>query len=317
MPELFFGYVPNPEATEAFCATLPPVYGEQIADVVAKDENEDALNYRALTACLIRQGLKHKLKDRDGKPCIVSTQQGSIGSCVGNAEARDLDALAAIEIELGGESEFFKTTFSPDGLYGLGREIGNMLGPRDGLYGSAIAKAVREWGTLHQMPYDSVDLSTYTVERCRKYGRYGVGDALKQIAKEHLCVHAARVNSGDEGWSLIGSGYTINQCSNIGWQGDRDSEGIIKRSGSWAHSMAATSRRTTSGGNRIVLIHNSWGNDWAKGPYWEDMPWGSFWISLSDFDAAIRQNDSFAHAKYDGFMARTLPPDLGAAAFLG
>jgi hypothetical protein len=124
------------------------------------------------------------------------------------------------------------------------------------------------------------------------------------------------VKSAEEGWALLGAGYTVNMCSSLGFQGSRDQEGIIRRRGSWSHSMAVTSRRTTQSGARLVLVHQSWGDDWTGGPYWQDMPWGSFWIHLEDFDAAIRQGDSFAHARYQGFKPRRLP-DFGTKEYLG
>ena len=316
MAEHYFGWVPNPAATAAFVARLPTIYRDQIAEVCAADDDRDALNYRALTACLRTARLNHWLRERDGVACVRSLDQGPVGSCVGNAEARLLDVLAAIEIIIGGEHEEFRATFSADGLYGLGREKGNMLGPFDGLYGSAMADAVREWGTLHQLVYGGIDLRRYDPNRCREYGRFGVPPELKTRAAEHRVVHTALVNNAKEGWALLGAGYTINMCSSLGFQGKRDQEGVIERRGSWSHSMAVTSRRTTQKGDRVVLVHQSWGDDWTEGPYWEDMPWGSFWIRLKDFDAALSQGDSFVHAQYQGFMPRKLP-DFGTREFLG
>jgi hypothetical protein len=114
----------------------------------------------------------------------------------------------------------------------------------------------------------------------------------------------------------LGAGYTINMCSSLGFSGRRDAEGIIRRRGSWSHSMAVTSRRTTASGNRLVLVHQSWGDNWTDGPYWQDMPWGSFWIHIEDFGVAVRQRDSFAHASYQGFLPRQLP-DFGTKEYLG
>lgn len=304
------GWEPNPAATEAFVARLPRVYGDQVEELIAQDNDADALNYRALASCLAKEpSLAHWLDERDGVKCVVSRQQGNIGSCVGAAEARLLDVLAAFEI-VAGDREEFPACFSHEGLYGLGREKGNMLRPGDGLYGSAIAEAVSQWGTLHELVYNNIDLRKYSPTRCREYGRVGVPRSLKDIAGEHKVGHVTRVTRAEQGWALLGSGYPINMCSSLGWVGNRDSEGIIRRRGSWMHSMAVTSRRTTKNGARVVLVHQSWPLSWAKGPYWEDMPWGSFWIHLADFDAALKQGDSFAHSSYDGFKKRSLP-DLG------
>ncbi len=310
-----FGYVPNPAATEAFIARLPKVYGEQVAALPAKDDGKDALNYRALVTCLKRSGLTQHLRDRDGVACLKSRNQGNVGSCTGNAEATDMDVLAGVEIAIAGENEEFRAMASAAALYALGREKANMLRGGDGCYGSALADAVREWGTLHEMPYPGLDLTGYTADLARRLGKHGIPADLKPVAAEHKCLHTANVKTAEEGWSLIGSGYTVNICSMVGFQGKRDAQGVIRRRGSWAHSMAVTSRRTTSAGTRLVLVHQSWGDDWTDGPYWEDMPWGSFWIVLEDFAAVLAQGDSFAHARYEGFQPRALP-DFGAGDYL-
>lgn len=192
MPEQF-GWMPNLAATERFVASLPAIYGDQVAMLAAGDDGRDALNYRALATCLQRAGLTAWLKQRDGVACVRSLNQGPVGTCVGNAEARLLDVLAAIEIAIGNEPEEFVATFSPEGLYGLGREKGNMLSHHDGLYGAAIADAVRQWGTLHQVVYGNIDLRKYDPDRCRDFGYRGVPAELKPLAAAHLVVHTARV----------------------------------------------------------------------------------------------------------------------------
>ena len=306
------GWTPNPAATEAFVASLPTVYNDQIEQLIAEDDGEDRFLYRALTQAILEsdvEALRGKwLVKRDGKWVLHSRNQGPVGSCVGVAQARVMDLTAAIEIILKKDMESLPALFSGEGLYGLGREIGNMLGPGDGLYGSAIAKACREWGTLHELVYDDVDLRNYSASRCRDYGRRGVPDRLKPIAKEHRSLHTASVKSAEEVWSLVGQGYVINQCSNLGWQSRRDSEGVAARRGSWSHSMClGGARRTTSKGDRVVLIMNSWGDNWLDGPYHEDQPYGSFYAHLKDIDRAIRQGDSFTFSSYEGFPPRKLP----------
>ncbi len=147
-------------------------------------------------------------------------------------------------------------------------------------------------------------------------GYSGVGNALKAEAVQRKCGSAVRVKSAQEAWSLIGNGYPINVCSGQGFSKQRDSEGVCRPSGGWNHSMAVIGRRTTSDGRKLFLIWNSWGDNWASGPYWQDMPEGSFWIEWKVMDSMLSRGDSFAYGTLDGFRGRDLD-GLGTKDYLG
>lgn len=311
------GWIPNPRATEEFCRTLPQVYSEQVEELVKQDNDRDALLYRPLTLCLKKAGLdKRWLKKRDGIDCVRSYDQGSVGSCTGNATAQAINVLSAVEIVLLDKFHDFRATCSADGVYGLGREAAGMLGRGgDGCYGSAMAKAVMNMGTLYCLRYENVDLTEYDQTRCRQFGRNGVGEALKIEARKHLVKSTVRVKDAESAWSLLGNGYPINVCSNVGFKTRRDKEGICQPAGSWNHSMAVIARRTTKSGNRIFIILNSWGDNWNAGPYWEDMPWGSFGVEFSVFDRMCRQGDTFSYSELEGFVPQSLD-DFGTKEYL-
>ena len=112
------------------------------------------------------------------------------------------------------------------------------------------------------------------------------------------------------------NGYPINVCSSQGFAKQRDSEGVCRPSGSWSHSMSIIARRTTNNGRKLFLIWNSWGDNWCSGPYWEDMPFGSFWADYNVVDGMLSRGDSFAYSELDGFPARNLP-DYGSKEYLG
>ena len=112
--------------------------------------------------------------------------------------------LAAIEIAIGNERESSARTFSPEGLYGLGREKGNMLRPGDSLYGAAIAGAVAsgERSTRWSMATWTCALIAPPAAVTMAAGAYG--ERSTASAAEHRVTHAARVNSAEEGWALSG-----------------------------------------------------------------------------------------------------------------
>lgn len=312
-----FGYVPNPEATKQFVSSLPPLYGEQVKELIATDNNADALLYRALTPSLENCGRSDWLKARGSWKVVRSYNQGSVGSCVGNACACVLSTLNGVQVVVLMLPQEFTAMHNADAMYGLNREAAGMLGRSgDGCYGSAAAKSIQNLGTLYQLQYGSVDLRQNQPSRAKQYGTRGVGDALKAEAAKHKCASATQVKSAQEAWSLIGNGYPINVCSNQGFSKQRDSEGICRPSGNWAHAMSVVGRRTTSGGKKLFLIWNSWGDNWASGPYWEDMPEGSFWVEWNIMDSMLSRGDSFAYGGLEGFKRQGLE-NLGTKEYLG
>lgn len=312
-----FGYVPNKKATSDFVSGLPSIYGQQVADLVAGDANEDALLYRALVPSLERSGQMQWIVQRGEWKVVRSYNQGNVGSCVGNATAACLSVLNAVECVIKNESQEFTAMHSADGCYGLCREAADMLGMKgDGCYGSAAARAMKNLGTLYCIEYANADLRINDPNRAKQYGYNGVGASLKKDASDRKIVSATLVKTAKEAWSLIGNGYPINVCSGQGFSTTRDAEGICKPKGTWYHSMAVIARRTTADGRKLFLVWNSWGDNWCNGPYWQDMPEGSFFVEWSIMDKMLAVGDSFAYSGLEGFPKRTLA-DLGTKEYLG
>lgn len=304
-----YGYVPHPDETAKYCESLPP-FGDAVARAVAEDNNQDSFLYRPLVYCLSNcdEQTQARWLIKDGEYIrLKSYNQGSIGSCVGNAEGMCLSLTAALDIIERNEPESFKYMASAEACYGFSREVGGMLGRGDGSYGSAAAKADCDIGTLWQTNYlANYDLTEYSVSRCREWGYSGVPRELKSLASEHKLFSSYRVNNADEAWGLIGAGYPINQCSGLGWSSTRDNEGACRQTGSWAHSMCICGRRTTQAGNKLFLIINSWGDGWCKGSLFEDQPPGSFYASYESIDSAMKQNDSFVKININGIQRKQI-----------
>jgi hypothetical protein len=325
-----FGWVPNKSETERFVLGLPVIYETQISELVAQDTHEDKLLYRSLLIGVRDYNQNQWVKTRNGQPVLRAYNQGPVGSCVGNATAACLSILNALECYVNKKPFEFTSMHSADASYGLARESGGLLGRNgDGCWGSAAAKSIKDLGTLYAIPYEKADnLTIANPDRLnassdrrfnymsQQYGYVGVGDALKQHASGNKAVSATITRSAESAWALIGNGYPINVCSNQGFTKVRDKEGVLKPSGTWNHSMAVIGRRTTSDGRRLFLIWNSWGDSWASGSYWEDMPEGSFFIEWSVMDRMLAQGDSFAYGGLSGFKQRTLE-GLGAREYLG
>ncbi len=296
-----FGYVPNPDATQAFCATISQTSETSAENLVRADNGKDVLLYRYVVECVRKNPtLAARWLDSSGR--LRAYNQGSVGSCTGHGTAHALNCRFALQCVQKNSLESFAMVAAADGLYGLGREHANMLGSRgDGCYGSALAEAITESGTLYRIKYDDYDLTEYDENRCKKFGYSGVGDALKASADDHLVTEVVNVKTAERAWALIGNGYPINVCSQQGFTTQRNAEGICEAKGTWAHSMAIIGRRTTGKGEKLFLIQNSWGDSSPSGPYWQDQPHGSFFARYDVVNKMLSCGDSFAYGDIKDF----------------
>jgi len=279
---------------------------DEVDQLIKDDPGGDTFHYRCL--------FQFKPDEFDSSGRLSSLNQGSVGSCVGVATARLIDHLQAMDIAVRRQDETFCDLTSPEWCYATSREANGMLGRGDGSTNSGMLKALVKYGVLFKRKYDSHDLTGYSVDRCRDWGRRGVPDSLKPEAKKHVLLKSFRIRSVDQWWALAGAGYPVNLCSGWGGTGYRDDEGYMRKSGSWMHSMGnPAARRLHSRKGRSFLICNSWGNHWAKkGSIWpDDMPHGSFWISESDAAWIVRNGEVIAYADFKGGF--TAPYNWGKA----
>jgi len=272
------------------------------------DGFRDVLSYRALIdVCRRNRSLASRwLRSDKHHRRLIARSQGRYGLCVGFASATILDIRAALDIVAGGENEYMPALYSADGMYGLARKAAGDRSRGDGCYGSAAIRAMLKLGTLHQMQYgDRYDLRRFSGERGRTFARSWNSSAytpLWNAAKKRRVDGYHRVTSGAQAWTLAGLGYPWIMCSSVGFASKRDKDGAIKPAGRWMHAMAAgMGRRTTENGRRLILVMNSYGNDWTSGPYWRDQPLGSFWADVDVIDRCVKQGDSWAIVGVDGF----------------
>jgi hypothetical protein len=245
---------------------------------------------------------------------LPSLDQGNIGSCVGNGYARACQDLMLMEIALGEPEAWAGAGVCVEAIYGGSRhEIGaDRIGNEDGSVGAWAAEWVQRGGVLFYLDYPSANLTDgYRIDRCRSWGKTGVPDALEPTAKLHPVTAVAAVRTPSEAWRLLGSGYPIPICSDIGFDSPlRD--GICQRSGSWAHCMTLRGRFIHHRAGRVYVVQNSWGNYLKGGENTTkdregnaiELPQGCFCVVESDLTAILRQDDSFSLSGFQGFPRR-------------
>jgi hypothetical protein len=240
-----------------------------------------------------------------GPPWYPNVNQGTVGSCVGAGNKHGCDVVQATAI-INGSRAVWKPA-SVEAIYGGSRvEVGGGKIRGDGSVGAWAAKWLSDRGGM--LPMEKIgnhDLTTYSPERAREWGRTGVPDDLEAKAKEHPVKGAALVRSWADVKRAISQGYPVPVCSDQGFTMTRDADGFAKPSGSWAHCMCLIGIR---GGSRPgAFCLNSWGDKAHTGPVWPpDAPVAGFWIDAAVVDRMVRQGDSFALSDVVGFPKRRL-----------
>jgi hypothetical protein len=158
----------------------------------------------------------------------------------------------------------------------------------------------------------NIDLTKYSGSLAGKWGSRTPPEEIKKVGQEHLIRTSTELHSFEEIRDYLANGYGINSCGGEGFSNTRDENGVARRSGSWAHSMAyigADDRKETKDkyGSPLVLVMNSWGK-WNSGPRQilgttENIPEGSFWAKWND----LKNRDQYAFSSAMGWPSQKLP----------
>ena len=183
-------------------------------------------------------------------------------------------------------------------------------------------------------PDIGMDLTTYNVRNATKYGGSPPPESFAKLGGQRLVHEATSASSAEAVRDLIANGYMMNGCGGEGFSETRDENGVSKRSGSWAHSMAQIGFDDRPVVHRIyggplLLILNSWAK-WNRGPRdiiesaalvpankkqaWIDkgivnaatgnimIPEGSFWAKWSD----VSRREHIAMSGVNGWPRKEL-----------
>lgn len=167
-------------------------------------------------------------------------------------------------------------------------------------------------GCVLRQSYGSLDLEKYTSSSINAYNSKQVPQELLEAFDDHIVREATVVSTFEALRDLLARGFGIQSCGSEGFSHTRDENGVCKRSGQWAHSMAYLGvddrpwAHQTYGGP-LVLIQNSWG-EYMQGPRKIngtnlEIPVGSFWAKWKD----VARREMIAMAGANGWARRKLP----------
>jgi hypothetical protein len=297
------GWADLPEEVEQVMESLPiPMLSGADSDIVGSGSGKQATWWMAMRQANDKDYILHQ----------------TIGDCVSQGAATAVDYIRAVQIA-NGHPEPHKTFLytATEGIYGSSRiEVGGGRISGDGSTGAWGAKAVNTYGTLLRQTYGSFDLTTYSGNRARAWGKTGLPDPLEPTSRMHLVRTVSRIRTYQESIDALVNGYFITIASNQGFGptsgNKRDSEGFLRPSGKWAHQMALIGF-DDSYRRPGVLIMNSWGPNWVGGPKRLDQPSGSFWCDAEVLEKNILQRgEGWVFSQFDGYQKQPELIDFSA-----
>jgi hypothetical protein len=296
------GWVPDPAAVERVLATLErPLFSLASPDLRGTAER-DVLFWEF---------------ERKVLGALLPAHRQTVGDCVSHGWGRGVQDLLLIQAADPTRREEWEGEVATEPIYGGARvEIGGGRLGGDGAVGAWAAKWVQNYGVLLRKKYGPVDLSEYSGERARDWGRKGVPDELEPLAKQHPVRTVSLVTGAESGREALANGFPVPVCSNQGFSTVRDASGFCRPQGTWSHCMLArgTCRvKGPLGGRPAVPLQQSWGESptgnnkvTLESGREVELPQGVFLVELDVFDRMLRGGDSFALSEFAGFPRRDL-----------
>lgn len=293
------GWVDKPDYSKQVIATFArPFFGDAGKNLIQGAEDKDALLYKVFEKVT-------------GSPWQPHDQNG-VGCCVGEGNSGAVELLSTLEIALSvGDPQEYKP-ISGAAIYALAREVGGDLGNQDGAVGADAAKALMQLGSIsceEAKDTNGRDGSAKTHSAlAKRWGRTGLPQDLKAIAKTHLIKTASQVRTPEEVRAANTNGYVVTICSSVGFEGHggfkRDKDGFCYPGGTWPHCMFIGGYRADK---KAFLVYQSWGPTMPPGPKSLDQPDGTFWITWDACQRIVKSGECFALSSFAGYPARDLP----------
>ena len=248
------------------------------------------------------------------------------GSCVGVSGAMAMRQAAICERWFDGDHEGLQLSF-PFVTYGVGRSYHSRR-PGDGSFGSAQARATREFGTL-PVDFSLDDFSFPAPETKGEKGSEWVSwrsqtertwshpDAWP-IPMESLASHAdpyaidktTRITTVEGVMQALAAGFGVTEASKWGTKPTVQHGYLVSSTKrTWAHQMQiAGYKQTNTPLGTLFLINNTWGDVHGSCPFLTRIHSGirgSFWAKKSDVEQMLK-SEVIAYTGTGGFDAEPI-----------
>ncbi len=241
------------------------------------------------------------------------------GSCVGAGAAMAYVQSMCGDIVARGDNEEAKHCY-PWATYGMGRKLGGMNRTGEGSFGSAQARAVKEWGML---PGDDTRLpqpmnrdgwlvwsSSIEIQWSHPNGWPIPESTLRDDASRFQILETAQVRQVNDVKRALSQGYGVTLASMFGTRNERVIDGYLVGdwTASWSHQMSCGGYSTHPTLGIVYWIQNQWGP--SAHPSCPKMSAlgvnGGFWIKESTMQQIINKGEVFIHSNTEGFPARQI-----------
>lgn len=244
-----------------------------------------------------------------------------IGDCVSWGAELVCTVLMALQAAKGQSRWIAEAATEP--IYGGGRveaQGRSRGGYSDGSFGAAAAKWLRDWGVLLRVDYSQDtknpehDLRQYSKKKAKEWGNFGCGGSrdngvLDGAARQFPVQHVVAVKTVAEAAAAICNLYPITIASMAGFGSmNRDSRGMCRIVGQWAHQMCVLGVRFRAGEPEF-RIFQSWGDSCSGPDPGIDKPVisaCSWWCSAKDMAWILRSGDCWIFGDIAGLPAQSL-----------
>lgn len=241
----------------------------------------------------------------------------NMGNCVGDSHCCLLASRIAHEILAEGDPEDplgygdLAVPFIPYS-YGVGRWVGDMLGPGDGSYCGAQIEGTMKYGFLPcfttglKEAYGDLPQSSTSVGRLFGRSKSEISKWTDKAAQFDL-LEAPKCESAEDLKTLIvNKKVPIQICSGWGfaYDGFDNKYGVhlYRKSGSWSHSMQLVACFAIKG-QWFTVIRNQWGQDQHKGSPEIGIPGGCMVITIELFERWVQSAEAIGIGAIKGLPA--------------
>ena len=219
---------------------------------------------------------------------VTAMSQGQVGSCVGAATSKALELMHGVK-------------FSTEWCYAISRHHFDQDSKYGGSFCVWAAQSMRDVGAIPAQDYAilGIDLSKYSDKVARAWQPRGPPESLIYVANNYKASGYVKISTWEQLRDAIANRIPVIVGSNVGFGSRggavRDKTGMLKARwwSKWPHALLFCG--VSDGKSQRVLVLNSWGNKWVRGPKWlGDEPEGSFWISREDCEKMLEADDCWA-----------------------
>jgi hypothetical protein len=297
-----FGLLPDPAGVERIVASLPHG-GELMAAAphwMGDGMTGDHMPYLAYYEVEV-PGWKAKDKEPPYIPQVGN-------NCTSRGMADGLDLLQFVEVADPSPDATEGLVFHRvcvEAVYAFGLALAGMRGD-NGCYGAPIAKGVHDIGCI---TYDVAGgEKEETHSRLAEWARNpsAIVNQFKDKAGAFKVGSIARVTTWEEACAALANRRILTVASNVGYNGNRDEKGIVRRRGRWPHQMFYMGVIRSDGVESLVQ-GQSWGKNNPQGPQPFRLPSFAFRVTKEDAMAQISAGDTWAIGIPPNFEKAPLP----------